>query len=337
MELEETKRAQIVALFQSGMTEIDVGRQLGVSKQCVNFTIKRYRETGNFVSRTRSGRPRVTSPATDRKIRRACVINPTTSAANIRAELPPTISAPSTRTIQRRLSSEFKLKAFRPARKPALSSKNIRDRIAFCKKVKHWTAETWSNVLFSDETIVQQFSNRGSNKVRRPPNSRYNERYIIPTVKHSPQVMIWGSFSSTGRGNLYFLPPGTTMRSQNYLEMLKDRLPTMMQVRQTSIFMHDGAPCHKAKSVTEWLSHEDIEVLGPWPGNSPDLNPIENLWNIMKNKVSGQKPTNLDDLKECIKRVWCTEITPSMCKNLVESMPRRIAAVLQNGGKHSKY
>ena len=337
MELAETKRAQIVALFQSGMSQVDVARQMGISKQSVNYTIKRFQETGEFQSRTRSGRPRVTSPATDRSIRRACVANPTISATEIRAGLPANTSAPSTRTIQRRLSTEFNLKAYRPAKKPALSPKNIRDRLAFCNRVKDWTPEMWAKVLFSDETIVQQFSNRGSNKIRRPPNSRYNKRYIVRTVKHSPQVMIWGSFSSSGRGNLYFLPPRTTMRASNYLELLKDRLPTMMQVRQTNIFMHDGAPCHKARCVSEWLSSEGIEVLGPWPGNSPDLNPIENLWNFMKNKISEHKPTSLNDLKETIRRVWCMEITPTRCQDLVDSMPRRVATVLENCGEHSKY
>ena len=98
--------------------------------------------------------------------------------------------------------------------------------------------------------------------------------------------MIWVSYSTTGWGNLYFLPPRTTMNAKNYLGMLKDQLPAVIQIRQTSIFMHDGAPSHRAKSVTDWLTNEDIDVLGPWPGNSPDPNPIQNLLSILKNKVS---------------------------------------------------
>lgn len=260
--------------------------------------------------------------------------NPTASASAISNLLPVQIS---TRTIQRRLHTEFNLKAYKAAKKPLLSVKNIRDRIAFCNRVQHWTPEMWSRVLFSDETSVKQFANRGSATVRRPPGKRYDPRYVIPTVKHSASVMIWGSFSISGRGNLWFLPANTTMTASNYLELLKDRLQTMMEVRQATIFMHDGAPCHQAKTVKNWLATQNIEVLGPWPGNSPDLNPIENLWTLVKDKVAAHQPGSYNDLIAAVKEVWCKEITPELCQKLVQSMPARVKEVIKNGGKSTRY
>ena len=151
----------------------------------------------------------------------------------------------STRTIRRRLSTKFGLTARRPAKKPLLSAKNRKDRPAFCHKFRQWTAEDWSKVLFSDETTARLFSNVGAQMVRRPKGVRYNPRYCQPTVKHSLSVMMCGSMSATGRGNLWFLPPKTTMTAVNYREVLMERLQSMMTVRQTSVFMHDGAPCIK--------------------------------------------------------------------------------------------
>ena len=334
MELADTKRAQIIALWEAGVAQVDIGKQLGESKQCVSYTIKRFKDTGSFKSKPRSGRPRVTSKNTDRLIRRASVKHPTASASSISNLLPAPVS---TRTIQRRLHTEFNLKAYKAAKKPLLSAKNIRDRYTFCKRVENWTSEMWSRVLFSDETIIKQFANRGSAKVRRPPGKRYDPRYIIPTVKHSNSVMIWGSFSMSGRGNLWFLPANTTMNASNYLQLLKDNLQPMMGVRETTIFMHDGAPCHQAKTVKNWLESENIEVLGPWPGNSPDLNPIENLWTIVKDKVANQQPGSYADLIAAVQKVWCKEISPELCQKLVNSMPTRVKEVLKNHGKPIRY
>ena len=173
--------------------------------------------------------------------------------------------------------------------------------------------------------------------VRRPPGARFDSRYVIPTVKHSSSVMIWGNFSASGLGNLWFLPTNSTMNAARYLGVLQERLKPIMRNRQATIFMHDSAPCHQAKSVKQWLASENIEVLASWPGNSPDLNPIENLWTVLKIKVASHNPSSQTELVEAVKRVWCTEITQNLCKKLVERMPKRIAAVIRNGSRSSKY
>ena len=58
----------------------------------------------------------------------------------------------------------------------------------------------------------------------------------------------------------------------------------MMTIHGCTTFMQDGAPCHTAKKVMKWMVDKNIDVM-EWPGNSPDLNHIENLWNIMKHAM----------------------------------------------------
>lgn len=334
MEFSLTTRAQIVALADSGMKQAAIARQLNLSRQAVHITLKRFRDTGDFSSRPRCGRPSVTTPQTDRLLKRLVYTMPTSSSKQLADALPVPIAP---RTVRQRLHETFNLTARRPAKKPLITEKNRKDRLDFCRRVKDWTPEMWERVLWSDETSIRQYGNQGSTFVWRAPGTRYEPRNCLSTVKHSPSIMIWGSFSATGRGNLWFLPPNTTMKASNYLEMLQDRLLPMMEVRQTSIFMHDGAPCHRAATVKRWLDEQEVTVLSPWPGNSPDLNPLENLWAILKNKVAAHNPRNISHLKTVICDVWCRDINQENCKTLVHSMPSRVKQVLKNKGGPTKY
>ena len=74
--------------------------------------------------------------------------------------------------------------------------------------------------------------------------------------------------------------------------------------------------------MKEFFTEYSITVLD-WPGNSPDLNPIENLWYVMAKKVQACHPKNKRDLKEAVIRVWNHELTTELHQSLIESMPRR--------------
>ncbi len=132
------------------------------------------------------------------------------------------------------------------------------------------------------------------------------------------------------------MPKGEMMNAKKYINVLDESLLNFMGIHECTIYQHDSAPCHTAKSVTKWFEIKNIEVLS-WPGNSPDLNPIENLWMLVKKKISARNCSSLDDLRNAIRSVWCTEITTELCKKLVASMPKRIAAVLKNKGYPTKY
>ena len=148
--------------------------------------------------------------------------------------------------------------------------------------------------------------------------------------------MVWGAMSRNGVAALSFLPPGTTINGPKYVQMLSEKLKLYLQVQNCQIFIQDGAPCHRSKVAKNFLDSNNINLL-KWPGNSPDLNPIKNLWTNMKNKVSEKQPLSGAELVKAIKEVWVKEIFKEYCQSLIESMPRRIKAMIKNRGGHTKY
>ncbi len=102
-----------------------------------------------------------------------------------------------------------------------------------------------------------------------------------------------------------------------------------------SIFQQDLAPAHTAKGTKSWFNDHGVTVLD-WPANSPDLNPIENIWGIVKRKIRDTRPNNADDMKATVKETWAS-IPPQQCHTLITSMQRRIEAVIKAKGAPTKY
>ncbi len=101
------------------------------------------------------------------------------------------------------------------------------------------------------------------------------------------------------------------------------------------IFQHDNDPKHTSKATVGFLKKNRVKVI-QWPSMSPDLNPIEHLWGILKRQVEHHSPSSIQSLKEVILEEW-KKMDLAKCRQLVHSMPRRLGAVIKNHGGHSKY
>ena len=130
------------------------------------------------------------------------------------------------------------------------------------------------------------------------------------------------------------------MNSDTYIEVLQTHLiPEMLKVfpNGNGILQQDLATCHTSKKVKKFMVKNNIKTL-KWPGNSSDLNPIENLWAIVKKRLRKHDCTTKTKFTTTILQIWIedTEIQ-SICKNLVDSMPNRVQKVIAARGGHIKY
>lgn len=285
----------------------------------------------------RSGRPRLATRKAERRLKLFVQQHPFKTAKELRREVPGWRAA-SVRLIQKTLKERLDLPARSGAMKPLLPPAMVRKRLAFCKKHLFMTEDDWENVMFSDESMFRLINPRAQTVRRSSTQSRYLQKFTVKTMKHPASVMIWGCFSGRGgRGSLYFLPPNCTMNADRYMEVLEEKLFRWMGLHGVTQFLQDGAPCHKAKRVMALLAAQDFTVMD-LPGNSPDLNPIENLWSIMKRKLkSDHTITSMPQLHTAIKRMWVESLEPSLFKKLARSMPKRLRDCIANQGQMTKY
>jgi transposase len=338
-----TTRAYAMALREAGVTWKEIIAKTGMSNSSINRLFEKADALPTTAPPTIPGRKagsgfhrRKATPRIKSIMKRMVEKNPMISARRMK-ETCPSLAGLAVRTIRDILNRELGLISRSAAKKPFLSEKMKEKRLAFAKKYRRWSVNRWKQVMFSDESNFEIFRTNKHARVRRPVGSdRFDARYTVKTVKHPEKVMVWGCFSHHGRGGLSFLPKGVMMNKEKYLETLTSHLIPFMARHKTTDFLQDGAPCHTAKIVTAFLAKKKLKVLD-WPGNSPDLNPIENAWSYMKDKLEDKPTPNLAELVKQIKLLWCRDISTDYFQTLVRSMPARLEAVIAAGGGSTKY
>ncbi|KAL1493849.1 hypothetical protein ABEB36_009535 [Hypothenemus hampei] len=196
----------------------------------------------------------------------------------------------------------------------------------------------WENVIFSDEKVFQS-SHNGKVKVFRPPQSRFNETY---TKKDNSSgrfsVNVWAWISSRGPGVCWKIDG--RLNGQAYAEILENVfLPSANLLFENNdfIFQQDNCPVHRCRIVQNCLFENEVNCL-PWCSRSPDLNPIENIWGFITQKMYREnfRPQNPDELWDKIQESW-ELLTVEYTRNLIRSMPTRLNLVLDVNGAAIKY
>jgi hypothetical protein len=156
----------------------------------------------------------------------------------------------------------------------------------------------------------------------------------VPTVKFGGGgITGWGCFSWNGLGPLVILY--ANLNREGYKEILTCCILSMVEDQfgdDDCLYQHDNAPCHKSMSVREWFVDNNIPEMD-WPAQSPDLNPTEHLWDELEGRLHPrpQHPTSLTALATDLQEEWAA-VLPEMFRNLVESLPGRVRAVIKPKG-----
>lgn len=332
--LNNHQRQQAVELHDAGLSFRQIAAQLSCTHWTISKTIRRHKKTGSVADRPKAGRPRATDDRTDRGIVRASRKDPFKTASDLRAARG-LARVCSIWTIQRRLRAAG-LYARAAGRKPLVSRINQRRRLEFARQHQFWTAADWRRIVFRDESKINRLGSNGRRFVRRPSGQAFALRHCIGTLQAGGgSIMVWGAISANGPGPLVRLSGNINARdyvdmlTETYLPYAEEKLPV------TAVFMQDNAPIHRANIVEHFFRHHRVTVLD-WPAQSPDLNPIENVWAYVKRHLRQRTVNNLEHIWQSTLQIW-NNISPDFCRRLIENMPRRMAAVIKSRGGPTKY
>ena len=215
--------------------------------------------------------------------------------------------------------------------------------IRHCKQRMSWSRQymklAFENEIFTDESRVTLDGPDGWRRGWVLDGERPSE--ILRRQQGGGGIMIWAGIVNDRIIGPFKVDDGVKMNSANYTAFLNANFFTWYRAQPRGfktkcMFMHDNAPAHASQFTGAYLASKGIKEtkIMEWPSQSPDLNPIENLWSIVKSELylDNKQYSSKKELWESLQRV-CAAIKPEKIKNLKNSMDDRLFKVVQaNGG-----
>src|SRR6185437_9539417 len=328
----EEKRTLVKFLWGHGYNEVPKLQKItGYPKTTLYKWTAQLTETGDIKLGEHTGRPRLLGPEQQKYLDKIAKKDRTATSKELTEVLNNTYPglniAP--RTVRENLQ-HLGYQVTVPRAVPLLKKEAMIRRVCWARKYQR---RRWNTTVFSDEATFQLF--RNTLKVRYKPGEPVPTRVV---VKHPFKVHVWRAFCE--KGIVGFHAFTGIMNGERYREILTNHLfdQAFEVLGDNWTFQQDNDPKHTAKATRALLQARCPKVLD-WPSSSPDLNPIENLWAILKKRVE-KKVNSLVHAKETmsndrflsiIEEEW-HRIDKPLCFNLATSMRGRLDLVIEQGG-----
>jgi transposase len=329
-DLSSAEKSLIVKSIANGMKTIDIAKEIGRDHR----TVKKYVQNSQHErKRSDKGSMRKITPRKLRQIGRQLARKPLASSKEIFERVSAADVPKSTRCrILQGMASVRK-----PSTRPPLKNVHRENRVQWAKQ---YLKQDFQHVLFTDECRATLDGPDGwSSGWLRHDNAKPAR---IRRQQGGGGVMFWAGIIGNELIGPFRVPEGVKLTSATYVQFLKENFipwyrSKSRSFKQKMIFMHDNAPAHKAKNTVEYLKGVGIkeDKLMVWPACSPDLNPIENLWSILKQKIyqGGVQFSSKQELWEAI-LASAKATTPETIQELTKSVDQRLIDVISKKGSY---
>jgi len=300
-QLNAQEKGRIIQMFLDGKTQQIIAKEIDRNQSTICRPIRHVKATKVLERKKGSGRRRLVNEGTLKRLFRAVSSNPRMSTEVLKEEFG--LDHVSTATIQRYLRQSDKFESTFTKGKPYVSKKNIAHRLRWCKARRGWTEDDWRRVLWSDESPYVLRYNR-SEHVWKRKDVPWTKEMLTGTVKGDKKIMVWGCFTAHGVGNLFRIQG--IMDRFVYQDILENQLyPSIERLFPDGnyVFQQDNDPKHTAIINKQWIIDNNVITMD-WPAQSPDLNPIENLWAILDQRLKHRRPQNENQLFQILQNGW---------------------------------
>ncbi|GFX23347.1 transposable element Tcb2 transposase [Trichonephila clavipes] len=308
--LDAFTRSRIIGKLEEGRSVISVAAEFGIAHSIVSRLWRQFQATGTAIRGLGSGRSRGTTPADDRYI-----------------------------VLQARRNRRLHgggLFARRPVQCVPLTPAHRRRRSLWCREHRNWRDNEWGRVLFTDESRFSLSSDYYCILIWREQGSRNHPSNTIEKDRYGGRgVLVWGGIMLGTHSDLHIFDAGSVNGTRYCNEIL---LPYVRPFRGAMgvqfLFMEDNAPCRRTVAAEQLSESEDIERMD-WLERSPDLNPIEHVWEFLGRRLAARTlpPETIRDLRLALQDEWAA-MPPQLIDTLILSMGRRCQTCLAVRGDH---